>query len=90
MFGRQANRGEITPSENLILREMKNFAQIHGLWGVVGVRRHDITHMVPPLLAFGSLGDGLPLRFILDLRVAKKLVRLSVKKDGVVVDSVFF
>jgi hypothetical protein len=46
--------------------------------------------MAPPLLAYGGLGNGLPLRFILDLRVAKKLVRLSVKKDGVVVDPVFF
>jgi len=90
MFGRQANRGEITPSENLILREMKNFAQIHGFWGVIGIRGHDITHMAPPLLAFGGLGDGLPPRLVLDLRVAKKLVRLGVKKDGVVVDSVFF
>jgi hypothetical protein len=39
---------------------MENFAQIHGLGGVVGVGRHDIAHVLPPLLAFGGLGDSFP------------------------------
>ena len=46
--------------------------------------------MSPPLLAFGVLGDGLPTRFILDLNVTEELVSFRVKKNRVVVDSVFF
>ena len=37
----------------------------------------------------GGLGDGLPKRFILDLSVTEELVRFRVKKNRVVVDSVF-
>jgi len=69
---------------------VENFAQIHGLWGVVGVGRHDIAHVLPPLLAYWGLGDGLPLRFVLDFDIGKELVCLGVKKDGVVMCSVLF
>ena len=57
---------------------------------MVGVGGHHIAHMSPPLLAFGGLGDGLPTRFILDLNVTEELVSFRVKKNRVVVDSVFF
>ena len=45
--------------------------------------------MSPPLLAFGGLSDSLPTRFILDLNVTEELVSFRVKKNRVVVDSVF-
>lgn len=35
-----------------------------------------------------GLGDGLPVGFALDFGVGKELVGFSMKKDGVVVDSV--
>ena len=56
---------------------------------MVGVGGHHIAHMSPPLLAFRSLGDSLPTRFILDLNVTEELVSFRVKKNRVVVDSVF-
>ena len=55
---------------------------------MVGVGRHDISHMLPPLLAYGGLGDGLPLRFVLDLDIGKELVGPGMKEDGVVMCSV--
>ena len=44
--------------------------------------------MAPPLLAFRSLGDGLPLRFVLDLDIGEKLMGLGMEEDGVVMCSV--
>jgi len=52
---------------------VENFAQIHGLGRVVGVGRHDVAHMLPPLLAFGGLGNGLPMRLVLVRDMGKEL-----------------
>ena len=69
---------------------MENFAQIHGLGRVVGVGGHYVAHMLPPLLAFGGLGNGLPPRLVLDFRIGEELAGLGMEEDGVVVDPVFF
>ena len=69
---------------------MEHFPEGDGLWGVVGVGGHDITHMAPPLLAFGGLGNGLPPRLVLNLRISEQLAGLGMEEDGVVVDPVFF
>ena len=57
---------------------------------MVGVGRHDVAHMAPPLLAFGGLSNGLPPRLVLDFRKGKELAGLGMQEDGVVVDPVFF
>ena len=55
---------------------------------MVRVGGHDVAHMLPPLLAFGGSGDGLPPSLILDLNVTKELMGFGVKKNRVVVCSV--
>ena len=67
---------------------MEDFAERGGFRRVGGVGGHDIAHMLPPLLAYGGLGDGLPLRFVLDLDIGEELAGLGMKEDGVVMCSV--
>lgn len=57
---------------------------------VVWIGGHEIGHVFPPFLADRSLGDGVPLRFVFNFRIAEKLKRLLVKKYRVVVYSVLF
>jgi hypothetical protein len=68
--------------------DVEQFAEFEGLRAVVGIGRHDVFHVRPPLLAGRGLRDGVPARFVLDLDVAEQLARLWMKKDRVVVDSV--
>ena len=52
---------------------------------MVRVGGHNIAHVLPPLLAFGGSGDGMPTSLILDLNVTKELAGFGVKKNRVVV-----
>jgi hypothetical protein len=45
--------------------------------------------MLPPLLALRCFGNGLPLRFVLDLRISEELMGFGMEENGVVVDPVF-
>ena len=52
---------------------MEDFAERGGFRRVVGVGGHDIAHMLPPLLAFGGLGNGLAAVFALYRDMGKEL-----------------
>jgi hypothetical protein len=69
---------------------MENLPKRDGFRAVVGIRGHDVAHVLPPFLADGCLGDGVPARFILNLGVGEKLPGFGMKKDGVIVDTVLF
>jgi len=57
---------------------------------MVRIGGHDVPHVLPPFLAFGGLGNGLPAGLVLDLRVGEELAGLGMEKNGGVVDPVFF
>ena len=52
---------------------MEDFAERGGFRRVVGVGGHDIAHMLPPLLAYGGLGDSLPEGFVFYRDMGKEL-----------------
>ena len=55
---------------------------------MVGIRRHDVDVLLPPLLTDLGRGDGRPLLFTLDFGVAEELARLGMQEDRVVRDAV--
>ena len=69
---------------------MEYFSKCAGDGTIVRVRRHYLAHVPPPFLADRRFCNLVPSLFVLYLCVAKKVTRIGLKKDRVVVNAVGF
>ena len=71
------------------LLKMENLAQRRTDQAVVRVGRHQVTHVLPPLLTDLRRGDGRPPFLAFDFGRAEEL-RFEVQEDRIVRDTVIF
>ena len=63
--------------------DVEHVAQLPGHRTVVGIRRHQLSHVPPPSPADVRRGHGGPALLALDLGIGKEISRRGVEEDGV-------